>query len=56
MPQATAPRPSPQHVTPTGEPRYGVRVVDGKPQHPGTPPAAAPPTAAPPAPQPPTDD
>jgi len=37
---ATPPAPSPQHVTPTGEPRYGVRVVDGKPQLPGaTPPA-----------------
>lgn len=36
-PQApTAPAPSPQHVTPSGEPRYGVRVVDGKPQLPGS--------------------
>lgn len=33
---AVAPAPSPQHVTATGEPRYGVRVVDGMPQVPGS--------------------
>lgn len=38
----TAPAPSSQHVTSTGEPRYGVRVVDGKPQIPGAPTPPAP--------------
>lgn len=55
-PQApTAPAPSPQHVTPSGEPRYGVRVVDGKPQYPGSPQqqAAVPPVQQPPVQQPP---
>lgn len=42
----TAPAPSPHHVTSTGEPRYGVRVVDGKPQVPGSAPAAAAPSPA----------
>lgn len=49
--------PSPQHVTPSGEPRYGVRVVDGKPQYPGSAQQQAPaPQVQPPsAPQPPAD-
>jgi hypothetical protein len=56
-PQApAAAAPSPQHVTPSGEPRYGVRVVDGKPQYPGSPQqqAPVPPVPQPPAPQTPT--
>ena len=30
--------PTPPSKTPPGEPKYGVRVVDGKPQHPNQPP------------------
>lgn len=30
--------PRPTQAPPTGEPKYGVRVVDGKPQHPTPPP------------------
>lgn len=54
---AAAPAPSSQHVTPSGEPRYGVRVVDGKPQIPGSAPAQAPvpPAQQPSAQQPPAD-
>ena len=40
-----APTQAPPRVsTPTGEPKYGVRVVDGKPQLPTQPPAQTPPT------------